>query len=113
TNLPYRPVRVSFKWDSPPLVPAADRPPINRQTIMVTTRYGGGGGGGGGGGDVGGDGDGDGDDGDGLALIARSGFARLPPCPERRLSHRRPSAERRHSELAEAAPRKSGLSKHP
>ena len=84
---------------------------------MVTTRYDGGGGGGDDddGGDDGGDGDGDdGDgDGDGLALIARSGFARPPPCSERRLPHRRPSAERRHSELAEAALRKSGHSKHP
>jgi hypothetical protein len=80
---------------------------------MVTTRYGGGGGDGGDGGDGDGD-DGDGDgDGDGLALIARSGFARPPPCPARRLPHRRPLAERRHSELAEAAPRKSGHSKHP
>ena len=83
---------------------------------MVTTHCGGGGGGGDGG-DDGGDGDGDdgdGDgDGDGLALIARSGFARPPPCSERRLPHRRPSAERRHSELAEAALRKSGHSKHP
>ena len=78
---------------------------------MVTTRYGGGGGGGDDDGDDGGDGDGD--DGDGLALIARSGFARPPPCSERRLPHRRPSAERRHSELAEAALRKSGHSKHP
>jgi hypothetical protein len=60
---------------------------------MVTTRYGGGGGDGG---------DGDGDDGGGLALIARSGFARPPPCPARR----RPSAERPHSELAGAAPHK-------
>ena len=59
---------------------------------MVTTHCGGGGGGGDGG-DDGGDGDGDDGDGDGLALIARSGFARPPPCSERRLPHRRPSAE--------------------
>ena len=78
--------------------------------IMATTRCDDDGGGGGG--DDGGDGDGDDGDGDGLALIARSGFARPPPCPERRLPHRRPSVERRHSELAEAAPRKSGHSKH-
>jgi hypothetical protein len=78
------------------------------------TRYGGGGDGDGDGdGDDDGDGDGDDGDGDGLALIVRSGFARPPPYPARRLPHRRPSAERPHSELAGGAPRKSGHSKHP
>lgn len=87
---------------------------------MATSRCDGDGGGGGGDdddgrGSDGGDGDGDDGDGDGLdlriALIARSGFARLSPCPPRQLPHRRPSAMRPHSELAEAAPRKNGHSK--
>ena len=74
---------------------------------MATTRCDGGDGDGGDGGDA----DGDDGDGDGLALIARSGFPRPSSCPARRLPHPRPSAKRPHSELAEAAPRKSWHSK--